>query len=116
MSLLVQYLRIFKAGRMRWVCLSLLVVITLWGVGFSSVGWFSCAPVSGYWSRTVESKCYGFGYGDRESFIAMFEAHSASNLFFDLAVFVTPMVLFRTPNLKFKNVLTLIGVFTIGAV
>ncbi|KZM19228.1 uncharacterized protein EKO05_0007362 [Ascochyta rabiei] len=114
-SLLLQYLRIFKAGRMRWLCLGLLAVVSLWGLAFSIMGWFSCSPVGAYWHRTVESKCYGFGFGDRETFIAMFEAHSASNMFFDLAIFMTPLVLFRTPNLNFRNVLALAGVFAFGA-
>ena len=101
---------------MRWLCISLLVLITLWGLAFSIMGWFSCRPVRAYWNRTADAKCYGFGYGDRESFIAMFQAHSATNMFFDLAVFAAPLVLFRTPNLKLKNVLALAGVFTFGAV
>jgi len=101
---------------MRWLCITLLVVISLWGLGFSIAGWFSCNPPSAYWSRTAESKCYGFGFSDRHSFIAMFQAHTATNMFFDLAVFATPLVLFRTPNLKWKSILALIGVFTFGAV
>jgi hypothetical protein len=80
------------------------------------MGWFSCRPVKAYWNRTVNAKCYGFGFGDRESFIAMFQAHSATNMFFDLAVFAVPLILFRTPHLKLKNVLALAGVFTFGAV
>lgn len=100
---------------MRWVCISLLVVIALWGLGFSIVGWFSCSPPSSYWERAPDAKCYGFGFSNRESFVAMFQAHSASNMFFDLAVFVTPLVLFRTPNLKWKSILALAGVFTFGA-
>ncbi|KAF2625596.1 hypothetical protein BU25DRAFT_473709 [Macroventuria anomochaeta] len=115
-SLLLQYLRIFKAGRMRWLCLSLLVIVSLWGLAFSIVGWFSCTPVSAYWRRSAGAKCYGFGFDDRESFIAMFQAHSATNMFFDLIIFATPLVLFRTPNLKFENVLALASMFTFGAV
>lgn len=69
-----------------------------------------------YWGRTPGAKCYGFAYTDRENFIAMFQAHSATNMFFDLAIFATPLILFRTPNLKFKNMLALAGVFTFGAV
>ncbi|KAF1928617.1 uncharacterized protein M421DRAFT_420501 [Didymella exigua CBS 183.55] len=113
-SLLLQYLRIFKAGRMRWLCLALLVVISLWGLAFSILGWFPCAPVRAYWNRTGNFVCYGYGFRDRESFAALFQAHSASNLFFDIAVFATPLVLFRTPNLKFKNLLALGGVFAVG--
>ncbi|KAH6639686.1 hypothetical protein C7974DRAFT_136906 [Boeremia exigua] len=116
LSLLVQYLRIFKAGRMRWLCITLLVVISIWGLGFTVVGWFSCRPVQAYWHRTAGAKCYGFGFGDRTSFVAMFQAHTATNMFFDLAVFATPLVLFRTPSLKWKSMLALAGVFTLGAV
>lgn len=80
------------------------------------MGWFSCTPVNAYWDRTIKAKCYGFGFSEPESFIAMYQAHSATNMFFDLAVFLTPLVLFRTPNLKFKNMLALAGVFVFGAV
>jgi hypothetical protein len=115
-SLLVQYLRIFKAGRMRWLCLGLAGLITLWGLAFSFIGWFPCFPVRAMWDRTGTFKCYGFGYSDRASFIAMFQIHSATNMVFDLAVFVIPLVLFRAPNLKGKNFLALAGIFSIGAV
>ena len=101
---------------MRWLCIGLLCLISVWGLAFSIVGWFPCFPVSAMWDRTADSKCYGFGFGSRASFIAMFEAQSASNMFFDLAVFVLPLILFRTPNLKGKNFLALAGVFTFGAV
>lgn len=115
-SLLVQYLRIFKAGRMRWLCLGLLALVSMWGLAFSIMGWFSCKPVSTYWNRSADSKCYGFGYSDRASFVAMFQAHSATNMFFDLAIFAVPLPLFRTPNLKWKSILALSGLFTFGAV
>jgi hypothetical protein len=68
------------------------------------------------WDRTGTFKCYGFGYNDRASFIAMFQVHSATNMVFDLAVFAIPLVLFRAPNLKGKNFLALAGIFSIGAV
>lgn len=101
---------------MRWLCLGLLVLVSLWGLAYSIMGWFSCTPPDAYWGRTPGAKCYGFAYTDRENFIAMFQAHSATNMFFDLAIFATPLILFRTPNLKFKNMLALAGVFTFGAV
>lgn len=42
LSLLLQYLRIFKAGTMRWVCVSLFVLISLWGLTYSFMAWFPC--------------------------------------------------------------------------
>lgn len=99
---------------MRWICIFLLVIVSLWGLGFTIVAWFPCFPVRGAWDRTIGAKCYGFGFGDLQSFIDMFKAHSASNMTFDVVIFLTPMGLFWTPNLRLKNVLAMIGVFAFG--
>lgn len=117
-SLLLQYLRIFKAGTMRWVCLSLLVIILLWGTAYGFLAWFPCFPVKGYWDRTINAKCYGYGFefATRDHFVALFESHTALNMTFDLAVFLTPMVLFKVPNLSKKSLIGMIGVFLFGAV
>lgn len=115
-SLLIQYLRIFKAGAMRWTCIVLLVILSLWGLGFFIVGWFPCFPVRGAWQREINAKCYGFGLHDVPSFVNLFKAYSASNMAFDIVVFVVPLVLFRTPNLRMKNAFAMSGVFAFGAV
>lgn len=115
-SLLLQYLRIFKAGAMRKLCLTLLVIVSMWGSAFAFVGWFSCFPVRGAWQRNIGAKCYGFGLGDVQQFIMLFKIHSASNMVLDVTIFMTPMVIFRTPTLKAKNLLAMAGVFTFGGV
>lgn len=114
-SLLVQFLRIFKKGAMKWTCVVLLVLVSLWGVGFSMIGWVPCLPVRGAWDRRSGAKCYGFGFREKEEFVLMFEAHSASNMAFDIAIFLTPLILFRTPNLKTKSLLAMAGIFAFGA-
>ncbi|KAJ4365122.1 hypothetical protein N0V83_008740 [Neocucurbitaria cava] len=114
-SLLLQYLRIFKAGPMRWTCIALLGLVSIWGLGFFFVAWFPCFPVRGSWERTIGAKCYGFGLGDVQSFIALFKIFSASNMAFDLAIFLTPLVLFRTPNLRMKTIVAMVGLFAFGA-
>ncbi|KAL6706100.1 hypothetical protein ACN47E_006016 [Coniothyrium glycines] len=114
-SLLLQYLRIFRAGTMRWICISLIIIVTMWGIGFSFSGWFACTPVRGAWDRVIPSKCFGFGLGNVDDFIAMFRAHSTTNMTFDIIIFLAPMVLFRTPNLRRNNVIAMGGMFTFGA-
>jgi hypothetical protein len=81
------------------------------------VGWFDCLPPSGFWDRAVKSNCYGFGFGDDgiRGYIAAFEAHAATNLCLDLVIFVVPLVLLRTPNLKKRTLLAMVGVFVCGA-
>jgi hypothetical protein len=117
-SLLLQYLRIFKAGKMRWITIGLLVIVTLWGLAFSLLAWVPCYPVQRFWDRFdhPDAKCWAFGFQDIEGFVAAFVAHTTLNMVFDFAVFLVPMVLFSKPNLRLKNIIALAGVFVIGAV
>ncbi|KAF2662118.1 hypothetical protein K491DRAFT_686609 [Lophiostoma macrostomum CBS 122681] len=113
-SLLLQYLRIFKAGTMRWICVSLLVIITLWGITYGFMAWIPCFPVHGYWDHNINARCYGYGFADPKEFIAIFQSHTALNMAFDVAVFLTPLVLFTAPNLTRKNLIAMTGVFLLG--
>lgn len=42
LSLLTQYMRIFKGGMMRWICKSLIIIIGLWGFTYGFMAWFPC--------------------------------------------------------------------------
>jgi hypothetical protein len=114
LCLLVQFLRIFKAGIMRWVCITLITVISLWGLAFVFMAWFPCFPVREVWHRSADAKCYGYGFSNKAEFVAIYKAHSASNMVLDVCVFLTPMIIFRSPKLKKKSMLALAGVFTFG--
>jgi hypothetical protein len=102
---------------MRRICLGLLGVTTVWGCVFMFVGWFDILPPSGFWDRSVKTKCYGFGFGDDgiRGYIAVFEAHAASNMCLDLAIFVMPLVLLKNRKLKMQTLLAMAGVLVCGA-
>jgi hypothetical protein len=59
LSLLVQYLRIFKTGALRTTCLALIYITGAWTLFWTIQGWFPCWPVSGMWNRlqTPKPKC-----------------------------------------------------------
>lgn len=115
-SLLLQYLRIFKDGAMRRICIAMLVIVSLWGLGFAICGWFPCSPIRGFYKQDVQANCYGFGLHTLDSFAAMFKAHSSTNMAFDVIIFLMPLVLFSTPHLKLKNLISMTGVFFFGGV
>ena len=115
-SLLLQFLRIFKTGVMRWICITLLVLVSLWGLGFSIIGWFPCFPIRGAWERNIGAKCYGFGLGSAQQLVMIFKGHSSSNMVLDFAIFMTPTVLFARSTLMAKNLLAMAGIFAFGAV
>ncbi|KAF1975955.1 hypothetical protein BU23DRAFT_502511 [Bimuria novae-zelandiae CBS 107.79] len=118
LSLLVQYLRIFKAGTMRWICKTLFVIIAAWGVTYGFLAWFPCFPPQAYYKKNdyPNAHCYGFGFGNEKDFISLFESHTALNMAFDLTIFITPMVLFRNPKLRMKNIFAMTGIFILGGV
>lgn len=93
----------------------MLTLVSIWGLGFFIIGWFPCFPVRGAWERNIGARCYGFGLGDVQEFIAIYKAHSASNMVFDIAIFLTPLVLFTRPSLKRRSLLAMGGVFVFGA-
>ncbi len=116
LSLLLQYLRIFKSGIMRLICIVLVVITSLWGLIYFVLGWFPCFPVRAAWERTIQATCYGFGYNDPKSFTETYVSHASSNMALDLIIFVIPLVLFSTPNLNPRNLIAMAGMFFCGAV
>ena len=115
-SLLFQYLRVFKEGIVRWICICLLIFVALWGTAFGFMAWFPCFPVRGYWDRSIGPRCYGYGYNDNATFIATFQTHTAINMMLDLAIFLIPLVLYRQRGLRRQSLFALTGLFTLGAV
>ncbi|KAJ4379649.1 hypothetical protein N0V86_004831 [Didymella sp. IMI 355093] len=113
-SLLLQYLRLFRQGTLRYICMILLAAVACWGLAFSFLGWVPCLPVSGVWHRTAQSKCYGFGYRtiDEEK-ITLF-TFAGTNIFFDVVIFLIPLTEFFRPGLRKKQVLAMTGLFAVG--
>lgn len=117
---------------MNWVCKSLFTIIAAWGCTYSFMAWVPCRsslpnirhpilitvgfPPQAYWNRNAypNAHCYGFGFGDIQGFISLFESHSALNMVFDLTVFITPMIIFTKPNLRMKNIVAMSGIFILG--
>ena len=113
----LEFLNTVKAGLMRTICRCLLVFTVLWGCAFTFVGWFGCLPPAGFWDTTLETTCYGFGFGKDgvAGFIAAFQAHASTNMILDVAIFAIPLVLFKRPDLKTKTILAMSGMFVCGA-
>jgi hypothetical protein len=64
LSLLCQYLRLFREGYRRPLVITLLTLVSLWGGAFTFMAWFPCFPVHGFWNKRMSppARCYGFGY------------------------------------------------------
>jgi hypothetical protein len=118
LSLLFQYLRLFRGGYRRITTIVLLALVTLWGCAFAFMGWVPCFPVSGFWDKqqVPPAKCYGFGYRTLDEAKNTLFAFSGSNMILDLAIFLVPLTEFFKPGLNRKQVLAMTGLFAFGSV
>lgn len=115
-SLLLQYLRLFRQGTLRYITIGLLILITAWGICFSFLAWFPCIPVSGFWHRTADSKCWGFGFRSMGEARRTLFTFAGTNMLFDIVIFMIPLTEFFRPGLKRKQILAMIGLFTMGSI
>ncbi|KAF3003687.1 hypothetical protein E8E13_008735 [Curvularia kusanoi] len=115
-SLLMQYLRLFRQGTLRYITLILLGTVAAWGIAFSFLAWFPCIPVSGFWDRKAGDVCYGFGYRTPDEARATLLVFASTNMFFDITIFLIPLTEFFRPGLRRKQVMAMAGLFTMGSI
>lgn len=117
LSLLFQYLRLFREGYRRTATMVLLTLVVVWGCVFVFMAWFPCFPVSGFWdkNKVPPAKCYGFGYRTLDEAKNTLFAFSGSNMILDIAIFILPLTEFFKPGLNRKQVLAMTGLFAFGS-
>jgi len=114
-SLLLQYLRLFQQGARRIICIVLLALVIVWGLTFSFMAWVPCFPVRNFWDRQPGSKCYGFGYRTINEAKFTILAFAATNMAFDIAIFLVPITEYFRKDLRRKQVLAMTGLFSLGS-
>ncbi|KAF1966066.1 hypothetical protein BU23DRAFT_603768 [Bimuria novae-zelandiae CBS 107.79] len=118
LSLLCQYLRLFKKGALRYICIGLLVLTSLWSFLWFLQGWFPCFPVSGFWNRLSQPppKCWGTSIADMKLSKAAFVGFAASNMTLDTIIFFIPVTLYLNPGIATKQAVALITLFLLGSI
>lgn len=114
-SLLLQYLRMFRNGARRIVCKVVLGLVGVWSLVFLFMAWFPCFPVSAFWTRAPGAKCYGYGYSSVGEAKASVLAFAATNMMFDFIIFAIPLTEYCRNNLRRKEVIAMTGLFAFGA-
>ena len=115
LSLLVQYLRIYKEGTVRKLCIALVVYISIWGMTYSFMAWVPCFPVEAYWNwALINATCYAYGAKSKKPFSITYETHTAQNVVLDIAVLLTVMPICFRRNLTRKEGLGVAGLLSLG--
>ncbi|KAH8669128.1 hypothetical protein BX600DRAFT_497070 [Xylariales sp. PMI_506] len=116
-SLLLQYLRIYKDRAIRAICIGLLVVISLWGSAYTVLAWMPCVPVSDFWTLSLDEtnrKCFAYGAVTSNAFVTTFISQAASNMAFDVLVLSLPMYFFFTMKAAAAKRIALTGLMIGG--
>ncbi|KAI1778737.1 hypothetical protein F4818DRAFT_402328 [Hypoxylon cercidicola] len=116
LSLLFQYLRVFQSGNMRTICITMLVIVSLWGAVYSFLGWVPCFPISGYWTMGAGATCYGFGSTNANDFFAIYVSHTAMNTILDMIVYAIPVPLYFQRDIVRRTKVGLVGLVIMGAI
>ncbi|KAK8023573.1 hypothetical protein PG993_011639 [Apiospora rasikravindrae] len=116
LSLLFQYLRIYREGKMRTACIVTMIITALWGAAYTFMAVVPCFPIQKYWTLTLPGKCYGFGSLNPPVFYAMYASSAAMNMTLDLVVLALPVPFYFDKNTPVKSKLGLIGLFCMGII
>lgn len=116
-SLLLQYLRILKEGWLRYACIGLMVLSSMWGFAYSFLAFFPCFPVKAYWDWSIEdATCYGYGVKEKHPFVEVFVSHAAINVLLDVAILVVPVPILLQRAMSKKEKWSVFGLASMGIV
>ncbi|KAL6702642.1 hypothetical protein ACN47E_001265 [Coniothyrium glycines] len=118
LSLLSQYLRMFRGSYRRISTISLLVLVVVWGTAFCFLAWFPCVPIRGFWDKMMipPAKCYGFGYRTAHEARLTLLAFAGSNMCLDVLVFLLPFTEYFRSDLGRKELIAMTGLLAMGSI
>ncbi|KAF2872088.1 hypothetical protein BDV95DRAFT_493201 [Massariosphaeria phaeospora] len=114
-SLLLQYLRLFRGGMIRTVCLGLLFVTGIWGSVFCFISVFPAFPVSAFWNLQHNATYYGLGFADYHSLRLTILVTASLDIVFSILIYFLPLGLYIRPDLERRQFLAILGLFASGS-
>lgn len=89
-----------------------IVIVAIWSLAYSALGWVPCMPVSAYWDLTIPATRWGFGTEYAGQFVTIYTALTASNMALDMVVLglAAPLLLVsKSDNVSRWSLLCLFG-------
>lgn len=114
-SLILQFLRIFTTGHMRYVCFALLSTTALWGLASVILALIPCWPVKGAWELLTPTKCWAFSIRDSKSMVTSNETHAVINMVLDILVLLTAVKLLFAAQIEKKQRVGLSVMLVLGS-
>lgn len=96
------------------ILLTLIAIVTTWGVTFLFLMIFACHPVDKSWNLTKPGKCMMFGDFHPQNAYAAYASHTSSNMFLDTVILITPIPLLYKMKVGKRAKLGMVGLFIAG--
>lgn len=106
LSIVCQYIRIFRTTKAQKICKVLLFVLTLYGCWSVLGSIFMCIPIKYFW---------GIGEGKCMNKLIFWFTNAALNITTDIVIFAFPMPLIKTLQVARKQKIALTVLFACGA-
>lgn len=104
-SILLMLHRLFAVTRLRFVLIAVSIFQVCWGIAFSMVFVFQCAPIQGAFSVS-RSNCI-------DIYAALMVA-GISNIIADIVILGLPIYIVRGLQMPYQKKLAVMGIFAIG--
>lgn len=106
MTFLFQYYRVFSSLRMKtYICLAGVLII-IWSISQILVVVFTCLPVQKFWLPETPGTCVAL--------VPFWYANAAGNIVTDVLIFLLPLPVIGSLNLKKGPKILLLGIFGLG--
>ncbi|KAL1845105.1 hypothetical protein VTK73DRAFT_1122 [Phialemonium thermophilum] len=106
MTFLLQYYRVFTVRKMRKVILVAMVIIGCWSLSQLLVAIFNCNPIPRFWDMSLKGTCIPN--------LPFWYINAAGNIATDVAIFVLPIPVLGSLQLRRPQKLLLIAIFSLG--
>lgn len=116
LSLLFQFLRLFDKGTWPYRASTIgIVLVTLWGLTFTTLSIFPCTNISDAWNIfSRDARCWGYGSQDPDWFTATLVSHNLINTLFDIYITAIPLQLYFQPDVTARTRLGLMVLLLMG--
>jgi hypothetical protein len=106
LAFLFQYYRVLAVQHMRIVYIVAIFIVGGWALSQTFVGIFTCTPVSGFWDKSIPSKCIPN--------LPQWYINAGGNIITDVAVFCLPLPAIWKLQLAKQQRIILVGIFGLG--
>lgn len=106
LTFLLQYYRVLSVHKMKKVIWTLGILIMLWALSQLFVVVFTCVPVQKFWYTDLPGHCMPN--------LPFWYINAAGNIATDLAIFIMPLPVLKSLQLRKKQKYFLMGIFSLG--